>query len=111
MLQKIGNAQLNIFCTALSHNFMVTPRPLPIYQSWLYHVFVWGRRGCTSKVRLDYLTYMLFLGVNVEFVWADLVKKVILVSNPTTVEAEVILRWSCGCDRIQQLQALTINYI
>ena len=39
MLQKIGNAQLNIFCTALSHNFM-TVRWSPLYQSWLYIFFV-----------------------------------------------------------------------
>ena len=52
MLQKIGNAQLNIFCTALSHNFMVNPSPPP-YQSWLYHIFFFlGGGGGTSKVRL-----------------------------------------------------------
>ena len=51
MLQKIGNAQLNIFCTALSHNFMVNPSSP--YQSWLYHIFFFfGGGGGTSKVRL-----------------------------------------------------------
>ena len=39
MLKKIGNAQRNVFCTALSHNFM-TVRWSPLYQSWLYIFFV-----------------------------------------------------------------------
>ena len=55
MLQKIGNAQLNIFCTALSHNFMLNPLPPPTYQSWPYHVLLGG--GIQVRlgwVRLDY---------------------------------------------------------
>ena len=53
MLQKIGNAQLNIFCTALSHNSMVNP---PSHLSKLavpcLVFFLVGGGVGTSKVRL-----------------------------------------------------------
>ena len=53
LLQKIGNAQLNIFCTALSHNFMVDPSSP--YQSWLYHIFFFILGGGVAQVRLGWV--------------------------------------------------------
>ena len=106
MLQKIGNAQLNIFCTALSHNSMVSP---PSHLSKLAVPCLVFLGGGLAKVRLgwvrlDYLTYMIFLGANVKFARADLVCKLIFVSNPSTVEVEVILWLSWGCDCMQNYE-------